>query len=242
MHPLSNLLPMTHRLELNREVHFYEISADEASLKGFHTALFADPSNRPLCTEIKKARGKDMPGCEDAAAYTSWKFRLAQNQLYDTDGKKKSIHAVCESVVTLPKFSLLSEVEDEDEVGEIRRFLARTAYHEAGHSEACEQLGRTVIAFAEAMPAEVEPKDVEPLNEGFKMVVFGFYVPSAQAADKFYDNNTDHGAHQGAELWSRPNSENTGVGETPSPPMKRAVLSQSSRVKKEPSLSVSVRT
>jgi hypothetical protein len=173
--------------------HNYKVHAKRKTLKGYYHALFG--GGGALC----KAIGNTLPGCEEAVAMTSWKFRI-DNDVYDSTGKRRVLSKSCTVNMTMPEFQNIEEARNKEHRDEILRFQNATESHETGHAAACESLTRIVNHFVSFLPETIPVEKVTRMNAAVNMFIHDFYETMARKADKLYDKFTAHGGKFGAEI------------------------------------------
>lgn len=178
---------------ITKHDHSYKVHAKRKTLKGYYSALFG--GGGALC----KAIGNSLPGCEEAVAMTSWKFRT-NNDVYDSEGKRGTILKSCTVNMTMPDFQNIEGTKDLEQREEILRFQKATESHETGHAAACESLTRIVNHFVSFLPETVPVDKVPIMNSAVNMFIHDFYEVMARKADKLYDTFTAHGGKFGAEI------------------------------------------
>ena len=178
----------------------YAVDTETNGIKDYHDTIFGGEVN-PLCQEIKKFNGADVPGCETAAAYTAWTVttsKILYGKMKGGSIGKLPFHIRCNIRTSLPQWRQIKKTTTEERE-EVRRFEMRTAYHERGHSLACESVAQSIQRFINSMPATVSDSDVAAMNDSVSRVIREFYLPMARKADEEYDAATGHGFTQGAE-------------------------------------------
>lgn len=190
-----------HKVLRNKAAHTYTVNTkNDTTLQGYIQTLF-DPVAKPLCAEIQRQHGSiGMPiaECAVATAFTSWTFSMPQDKLYNDDGTKRALEMSYDTSATIPKWSHIHHAH-KHEAAEARRADIQTAYHEAGHQATPEALVTAILAFADAMPDKIDPKDVPATNNAVVLFITEFYRAMAYVADQVYDATTGHGLIQGAE-------------------------------------------
>ena len=185
-------------IEIKREFIPYAVYTHGSGIKDHHDSIF-DGVDKPLCKAMVAAHGSSVPGCEDAAAFTSWTVSLPVDELYDAgSGAKRGLAIACFIRTAIPRWNKIHETSTAER-REVTRFEMRTAYHERGHSLACEHVAGAISRFLDQMPASVPVQQVSAINDGVRKLVRMFYLPMAHQADVYYDAATGHGLTQGAE-------------------------------------------
>ena len=179
----------------------YAVKTKTAGIKDYHDTIFGGLAN-PLCKSIKKFNGREVEGCDRAAAFTSWAIKTSTN-LYgaareDGYAVKLPFHIDCKITTALPRWSRI-DATTKEEREEVRRFEMRTAYHERGHGLACESIAQAMRRFIYSMPPTVLSKEVVAMNLAVSRVLTDFYLFMGRKADIAYDHATGHGFTQGAE-------------------------------------------
>jgi hypothetical protein len=188
--------------------------ASAPALKQYHDKLFggvdvdagmdadinadADADAAQLCVAMKELVGHAAKGCETAAAFTTWQVVLEPDAVYDAAGARRRVDVRVKALVAVPQWEAVHAASAGD-AAEARRFEHQTLLHEEGHALSGENAAASIRAFLDALPAAVAPADVAAYNDAARRVAYDFYVAAAHAADKLYDNVTDHGRVQGAE-------------------------------------------
>lgn len=185
-------------VRISREYISYDVKTKGSGIKDHHDSIF-DGVDKPLCKAMVVSNGASVPGCEEAAAYTSWSVKLSSPHIYDTRGQKdRGVHVECFIRTSLPRWTKINETS-EAERKEVRRFELRTAYHERGHGLAGEHVSQAIHRFLQELPEHVPARKVSAMNDAVRTFVQNFYLAMAHAADVHYDAATGHGLTQGAE-------------------------------------------
>ena len=187
------------QIRIERTYMPYTVNTKTTGIKDYHDTIFGGVVN-PLCREIENFNGTHVLGCESAAAYTAWTV-VTSNVLYGKQGGRVArlpFVITCNIRTALPQWQQIDSTTTEERE-EVRRFEMRTAYHERGHSLACESVAQSIQRFINSMPGTVSDADLDAVNESVRRVIREFYLPMARKADVEYDSATGHGFTQGAE-------------------------------------------
>ncbi len=136
--------------------------------------------------------------------------RYAFPAIYDAVTREKAANVVvmCWVKTATPQWSQHAAASASssglpEAAGEVVRFEARTAHHEAGHKLAGVNAARSIYRFIQALPMTLPSSwsstDIRRLNNCIEDVCTNFYIERAHVADELYDTMTTHGVVQGAE-------------------------------------------
>ena len=178
----------------------YELVANKADK--FSEKIFTgNAATSQVCKLMREGTGQFDPGCEEAAAFTSWSISVPTGwALYGADGVKAPGPGAVTPIIqtTLPSHKPKGAVPPADSL-DIKRFLTTLAIHERGHGSMGDQVVRSFRALCEALPPHIAPALVPSMNQAVRQYLTQVLERGARHADVQYDLYTGHGLTQGAQ-------------------------------------------